>query len=353
MPLYALTGNTRVRALRDGPRRASCAECGAGMLARTGEVRIWHWAHRVAAPDCAAAGESAWHLAWKALGIDGTQEVRVGNRRADVLAPGGFAVEFQDWAIDPGELRAREDDWAGQGGMVWVFRADRQYAEGRIEVKPSLARFGDDLVKPENRATVDIRWSFAPARVRAARAPAFVDIGGGELLFVGAWRLGSSPLTGYGWRVTKESVIRTVLRGDVIPGPLAEDPAVVVRRIEAYVEAQREQRQRELAERLREASRQAVERAERQAAERRREAEERQREASRQWEASGGMAGFHARMRKLREAEAARGPAACDVCGREVEPDYAAELRKKSLPARHVLCNPGTSAYLTLLTHWI
>ena len=36
MPLYALAGDTRVRAMKDGPRRASCAECGGPMLARTG-----------------------------------------------------------------------------------------------------------------------------------------------------------------------------------------------------------------------------------------------------------------------------------------------------------------------------
>jgi len=100
---------------------------------------VWHWAHRVAAPDCPVSREAAWHLEWKALGFDGTQEVRVGNRCADVLAPGGYAVEFQASALDPADLRAREDDWAGQGGMVWVFRADRHYAEERIELEPSLA----------------------------------------------------------------------------------------------------------------------------------------------------------------------------------------------------------------------
>jgi hypothetical protein len=342
MPLYALIGGNRVRAVRDGPRRASCADCGADMIAKTGSVVTWHWAHRVHNPGCETAPETEWHLAWKALGLDGTQEVKVGRRRADVLAPGGFAVEFQDWAIDPAALQAREGDWAGQGGMAWVFRADRQYAEGRIEVKPSLADFGDDLVKPENRATVDIRWSFAPARVRLARAPAFLDTGAGELLFVGAWRDGPGPLTGYGWRVSKDWVVRNLLRGAEIPAPQAEDPAEVARRIVAYVEAQRERRQLELAERLREASRRAVERAERQAAERRRETAERMAESFRQWEASGGMAGFEARMRQLREAEAACGPAACDVCGREVEPGFADELKKRGLPPRHVLCGPGT-----------
>lgn len=319
MPLYADVDGYPVRAVPGGPRRGSCRECGAGMLARTGAVRIWHWAHLAAAPGCVAAGESEWHLAWKALGLDGTQEVRVGRRRADVLAPGGFAVEFQDWAIDQGELWAREDDWAGQGGMVWVFRADRAYAEGRIEVEPSLARFGDDLVKPENRATVNMKWLFAPERARFARAPAFLDIGDGELLFVGAWR-DERPLAGYGWRVPKQWVVDNVLRGAVIPGPLAGDPDEVRYKILTYQAAQA---QAQRLERLRETARRIS---------------ARMAESFRQWDEAGGMPEFEARMRKLREAEAGRAPVVCDVCGREVEAGYAAELKKKGLPPRHVLC---------------
>ena len=44
MPLHALDDSGQpVRVLEGGPRRASCAECGAPMRARTGSVRIWHW----------------------------------------------------------------------------------------------------------------------------------------------------------------------------------------------------------------------------------------------------------------------------------------------------------------------
>ena len=44
MPLHALDDSGQpVRVLEGGPSRASCAECGAPMRARTGSIRIWHW----------------------------------------------------------------------------------------------------------------------------------------------------------------------------------------------------------------------------------------------------------------------------------------------------------------------
>lgn len=245
MPLYAIVDGRRRAVVPDGPRRASCADCGAEMLARTGTVKVWHWAHRTRNPGCPAAAETEWHLAWKALGLDGTQEIAVGRRRADVLAPGGFAVEFQASPLTEAEVRAREDDWAGQGSIAWVFKADAEYAAGRITLTPSLREWTEQgLVKPENQATLTIAWSHAPERVRAARAPSFLDIGDG-LLFVGAWRPKSSPLTGYGWRVTKDSVVRSLLHGDTIPGQLAGDPAEVERRIRAWQERERARQNRE------------------------------------------------------------------------------------------------------------
>jgi hypothetical protein len=213
------------------------------MRARTGTVRIWHWAHLERNPHCEAALETAWHLAWKILGLDGTQEVRVGRRRADVLAPGGFAVEFQASTLDPVEVRAREDDWAGQGGIAWVFKADRESAAGHLEAGESFADYEEHLVKPENRATLDITWRWAPVQVRVAGAPSFLDIGGEELLFIGDWHRAESPLTGYGWRVSKDWVVQNLLHGNTIPAPFAGDPAEIRQKIEAWL------RQREEADR--------------------------------------------------------------------------------------------------------
>ena len=244
MPLYAFIDGQPRRVLEDGPRRASCADCGAPMRARTGSVRIWHWAHLQRNPHCEAARETEWHLAWKVLGLDGTQEVKVGRRRADVLAPGGFAVEFQASALTGEEVRAREDDWSAQGGMAWVFKADQAHIEVTEQYLPQWLH----LLKPENQMTVRVTWPRAPERVRAAHAPSFLDVGNDELLFIGGWRPDSSPLSGWGWKVAKNWVVENLLYADQIPGPLADDPADVFRRIDAW---ERKQRERERASYLR------------------------------------------------------------------------------------------------------
>lgn len=241
------------------------------MLARTGEVLIWHWAHVQENPHCEAARESDWHLAWKARGIDGTQEITVGTRRADILAPGGFAVEFQASAISNSDVWAREADWAAQGGMVWVFRADKAFAARRIRTAKSLAGYDNQLSAPERHQTLDITWSHAPERIRTAGALSFLDLGIGELLFIGGWRHGSSPLTGYGWRVPMNLVVRNVLHGTTIPVPIAGDPAETIRKIERWRQQEAKKKARRRDEELRREAERQHEEWRRQAAARERE----------------------------------------------------------------------------------
>jgi hypothetical protein len=133
------------------------------------------------------------------------------------------------------EVRAREDDWGAQGGMVWVHRADREFGAGRIVLSGSFLGWDERLLRPEDLATLDVTWSHAPERVRASRAPAFLDFGDGELLFVGGWRDGSSPLSGYGWRVSRDWVVKHVLQGTVLPCPLAADPVTVKRQVRGWM----------------------------------------------------------------------------------------------------------------------
>ena len=222
------------------------------MIARRGTLKTWHWAHAEANPYCRTAGETEWHLSWKAEGLPGSQEQHVGNRWADVLAPGGYSVEFQRSPIDPPEMHRREDDWADQGGMIWVFYAI-EAAQDRI-----TGRLPWRWISVLGAQVYEIIWSHAPDRVRSARAPSFLDLGNDRLLFVGGWRPGSSPLTGYGWRVTRRWVIDNVLRGDEIPKPFGQDPEEVIRR------RQHEEAERRRAEQARRAAERAaaIERAE-------------------------------------------------------------------------------------------
>jgi hypothetical protein len=228
------------------------------MIAHRGAVRIWHWAHEAANLNCEAGEESEWHLAWKLLALDGTQEIKVGNRRADVLAPGGYAVELQKSPMNADEVHRREDDWSVQGGMVWIFCAIEETAEKRISWGRHWAW--------EDRRVLQVTWMHAPDRVRSARAPSLLDLGDDRLMFVGGWWLSrGGPLTGYGWPVSKEWVIKNVLRADKIPEPQGEDPEVV--------------RARRVREHEAERRRLAGERAAQQAAERERAEAARHREA--------------------------------------------------------------------------
>jgi hypothetical protein len=224
MPLYALVDGHRERVSRDGPSRAECAECGWAMIACRGEKVPPYWRHATANPNCEAGRESKWHLSWKALALDGTQEIAVGNRRADVLAPGGYAVEFQASPMDASEVHSREADWSTQGGMVWIFKAISEMAEQRIveagepmRVGRRTLRMGQSPLK-WHRASWDgqmigISWNRAPERVRSARATAFLDLGDDRLVFAGGWRAGSSPLTGYGWKVSKQPSFIVLMYG--------------------------------------------------------------------------------------------------------------------------------------------
>jgi hypothetical protein len=160
--------------------------------------------------------------------------------------------------------------------MVWVFYAIEAATEGRITDRLPWRWLGAG-----NDQVIEITWSHAPERVRSARAPSFLDLGGNKVLFVGGWRRASSPLTGYGWRVAKQWVVDNVLRGGKIPEPFGEDPEVILARERAV------RRERDRAERARRAAELAAER-ERAEAEQRRQAElerQRQDEAERlKWE---------------------------------------------------------------------
>ena len=75
MPLHALIDGEMTRAERDGARTAECFECAKPMIAKTGDIIVWHWAHKAENPECGLSAESEWHLTWKAQGLPGTQEI--------------------------------------------------------------------------------------------------------------------------------------------------------------------------------------------------------------------------------------------------------------------------------------
>ena len=123
-------------ALVDGQRREAesglsgeCDGCGSALVAKCGEVRVWHWAHRGRRScDLWCENETEWHRSWRARFPDDWQEVlhhaADGERhRADVKTAHGWALEFQRSFIKPEERRSREAFYAK---LMWVVDGTRR-----------------------------------------------------------------------------------------------------------------------------------------------------------------------------------------------------------------------------------
>lgn len=204
MSLVALVDGKRILADRDGPRRGQCPGCNREMVAKTGDVITWHWAHTHDESDpCQVEPETEWHLGWKSRCTDTARiEVARGSRRADVLTPYGWAVEFQHSPLSVGEVHSREADW--RRNLIWVM-------DGREATEAERLR----RWRPESRHFWTMRWAWAPVWVRDARCRTFVDIGGDQLIMVGRWyeKDPDRPVMGYGWDLTADQFTDYVING--------------------------------------------------------------------------------------------------------------------------------------------
>lgn len=118
---FALMNGQRVEAqpLASG----ECPGCGMPMIARCGDQRVWHWAHK-GRLNCDPwwENETEWHRAWKSRFPAEWQEVvheaSDGELHiADVKTWDGWTLEFQHSAISSEERRSRECFYPG---LIWV-----------------------------------------------------------------------------------------------------------------------------------------------------------------------------------------------------------------------------------------
>lgn len=105
-----------------------CQGCSQPVVARCGEQRVWHWAHKGSrACDDWWEPETEWHRCWKGNFPAAWQEIvyhdQSGEKHiADVRTPTGVVLEFQHSHLKPVEQRARETFY---GNLVWVIDGTR------------------------------------------------------------------------------------------------------------------------------------------------------------------------------------------------------------------------------------
>jgi hypothetical protein len=162
----------------------SCSGCLQPMVAKCGQVRIWHWAH-LGRRDCDRwwESETKWHRDWKDQFPADWQEIAHpagdGERHiADVKTHDGWVLEFQHSHLRSEERRARE---AFYQSLIWVVDGLRR---GR-----DLAQFSRAWTRGESRHPLSSKrrisapdsalfrdWAGSPAHV-------FFDFGDGQALW--------------------------------------------------------------------------------------------------------------------------------------------------------------------------
>lgn len=126
-------------------RRAVCPSCRTTVIARCGEINVWHWAHE-STTDCDPwhEGISDWHLAWQDQVPPDQREVVIGPHRADIRARDGTVFEVQMSPLSPEEIREREDFY---GNMVWILHPSWAWVgnDGDVRLKPGY--FGGRVIQ--------------------------------------------------------------------------------------------------------------------------------------------------------------------------------------------------------------
>jgi hypothetical protein len=132
-----------------------CISCGSPVLAKCGERRINHWAHKARIQcDSWWETETEWHRSWKNQFPSDWQEIihvaSDGQKHiADVKTPDDWVIEFQHSYINPEERRSREDFYKK---LIWVVDGNRRSRDKTRFIKV-LSSTGPNNLWPELQVT--------------------------------------------------------------------------------------------------------------------------------------------------------------------------------------------------------
>jgi competence protein CoiA len=167
-----------------------CPACDQAMIAKCGNVKVWHWAHkgrRICDPWW--ENETEWHRAWKGQFPESWQEVvhKADNGKkhiADVKTDQGWVIEFQHSPIEPEERRSRDTFYPK---LVWVVdgaRRKRDRTQFQNALNMSIPTVSGSPVRRifSDKCVLLEEWA-------GCRAPVFFDFGGENL----CWLLSKSP----------------------------------------------------------------------------------------------------------------------------------------------------------------
>ena len=150
---FALIDNCRAEATKGA--KGVCPSCGSELIAKCGEVKINHWAHK-GSRNCDVwwENETEWHRAWKnKFPIEWQEVIQVDEKGekhiADVKTQERYELEFQHSYLNPEERRSRN---AFYQKLVWVVDGTRRKRD-RIQFQRAIGESTDG----SNLPRMDIR----------------------------------------------------------------------------------------------------------------------------------------------------------------------------------------------------
>lgn len=155
-----------------------CPSCGSQMIAKCGEIKIWHWAHlgrRICDPWW--ENETEWHRTWKGyFPVEWQERIHIASdgekHIADVKTDSGVVLEFQHSHLNPEERRARNKFYQK---LVWVVDGNR-----RPRYKAQFFKALEEMNPVSSGPTVRkifLAWSQLLQEWVDPHAPAFIDFG--------------------------------------------------------------------------------------------------------------------------------------------------------------------------------
>jgi len=194
--------NSVVTTVKPGGR-AICGGCGGTLIAKCGEINVWHWAHEAA--DCGFnhEPETDWHRAWKRKFASGRVEVKSGDHRADVITTSGLVIEFQKSSISVEQIMARENHWRY---MAWVLDGTDWGSE-----RFNLRHKEQDVFYNNIISYNTFRWKNPRKTWFHSTKPLFIDRGNDEIFWIRKLYR-NIPCGGWGYLLEEKEFIKLVNR---------------------------------------------------------------------------------------------------------------------------------------------
>lgn len=162
---FAIVNNKRIEATKGA--EGMCPVCGSEVIARCGEIKIHHWAHKNKCTDHWWENETDWHRDWKNQFPEEWQEVvhfdDSGEKHiADIKTPENWVVEFQHSAIKPEERRSRNEFYNKDSKLIWVVdgrRRSTDFKQFKNELGLGVSRYKQPLfIEPWGQSRLLKEW---------------------------------------------------------------------------------------------------------------------------------------------------------------------------------------------------